>query len=97
MPIAFSVRDERSLPPSRERRERGLNRGSHAWHITRNESARREEAGSVMEELIVRAANMMAYGAAEAEIRAMLLRETTDEGLAFLLLTAARLLLGASS
>jgi hypothetical protein len=50
-----------------------------------------------MEELIVRAANMMACGAVETEIRAMLLRETADEGLAFLLLIAARLLLGASS
>ena len=46
-----------------------------------------------MEDLIQRAANMLSCGAEEAGIRAMLTGETGDEGLAFLLLTAARLLL----
>ena len=46
-----------------------------------------------MEDLIQWAAKMLACGAEEVGVRAMLTGETGDEGLAFLLLTAARLLL----
>ncbi len=45
-----------------------------------------------MDELIARAANMLACGADEGDVRAMLIAETDDEGLAFLILTAGRLL-----
>jgi hypothetical protein len=45
-----------------------------------------------MDELIVRVANAVGCGADEREVRAMLLAETKDEGLAFLLLQAGRIL-----
>jgi hypothetical protein len=45
-----------------------------------------------MDELIVRAANLIGAGADEGDVRTMLLVETGDEGLAFLLLQAGRLL-----
>jgi hypothetical protein len=46
-----------------------------------------------MDTLIVRAANMIGSGADKRDVRAMLLAEVEgDEGLAFLLLTAGRLL-----
>jgi hypothetical protein len=45
-----------------------------------------------MEALIQRAAAMIGCGADVRDVRAMLVAETEDEGLAFLLLTAARLL-----
>jgi hypothetical protein len=40
---------------------------------------------------------MIAYGAEESDVLAMLLGETEDEGLAFLALTAGRLLAQAES
>lgn len=45
-----------------------------------------------MDELIVRAANAVGCGADEREVRAMLVAETKDEGLAFLLFQAGRIL-----
>jgi hypothetical protein len=45
-----------------------------------------------MDELIVRVANAVGSCADEREIRAMLLAETNDEGLSFLLLQAGRIL-----
>jgi hypothetical protein len=45
-----------------------------------------------VDELIVRAANMIECGAAEGDVRAMLSRETEDEALIFLIFTAGRLL-----
>lgn len=50
-----------------------------------------------MDELIVRVANAVGCSADEREIRAMLLAETNDEGLAFLLLQAGRILAAAPS
>lgn len=44
------------------------------------------------ESLIVRAATMLGCGAPDADVRAILTAETGDEGMAFLLLTAGRLL-----
>ena len=45
-----------------------------------------------MDELIVRAANLIGCGAAEADVIEMLVVETSDEGLAFLLFRAGQLL-----
>ena len=47
---------------------------------------------ATVDEMIVRAANMIGCGAAEGDVRAMLSRETEDEALVFLILTAGRLL-----
>lgn len=47
---------------------------------------------ATVDELIVLAANMIGCGAAEGDVRAMLARETDDDGLVFLILTAGRLL-----
>jgi hypothetical protein len=45
-----------------------------------------------VDELIVRAANLIGCGAPEADVLEMLVVETRDEGLAFLLLRAGELL-----
>ncbi len=45
-----------------------------------------------MDRWIMRAANMIACGAKESDVLAMLLGETEDEGVAFLALTAGCLL-----
>ena len=45
-----------------------------------------------MDELIMRAANLIGCGAEEKDVRAMLIAETDDEGVAFLILSAGRLL-----
>ena len=47
---------------------------------------------ATLDELIVIAANMIGCGAAEGDVRAMIARETEDDGLVFLILTAGRLL-----
>ena len=47
---------------------------------------------ATVDEMIVRAANMIGCGAAEGDVRAMLARETEDEALIFLIFTAGRLL-----
>ena len=46
----------------------------------------------IVDEMIVRAANMIRCGAEERDVCAMLARETDDESLTLLILTAARLL-----
>jgi len=49
-------------------------------------------AEDAMDELIMRAANLIGCGAEEKDVRAMLVAETDDEGVAFLILSAGRLL-----
>jgi hypothetical protein len=57
------------------------------WHRC---AMRTREA--TVDELIVLAAIMIGCGAAEGDVRKMIARETEDDGLIFLILTAGRLL-----
>jgi hypothetical protein len=47
---------------------------------------------ATVDEMIVQAATMIGCGAEERDVRAMIARETEDEGLVFLILAAGRLL-----
>ena len=67
----------------------------HGWHTSRNTRSlygTREMQEETVDELIVRAANLIGCGAPEADVLEMLVVETRDEGLAFLLLRAGELL-----